>query len=46
MTSLHTNDLPPQKPWLAIGVVVALLIVAANLAGYVIYTSRSEPGAP
>lgn len=46
MTSLHTNDRPPQKPWLAIGVVVALLIVAANLAGYLIYTSRSEPEQP
>ncbi len=40
MTSSPT---PQKKPWIAIAIVIALTIVAVNLAGYVFFRSRQQP---
>ncbi len=40
---------PPQKPprpWVAIGLVFALLVVAANLVGYIVYRGRPKAPSP
>lgn len=43
---LQPQPKPPQKPWLAIAVVVALLIVAGNIVAYILYQRTAGPPEP
>ncbi|MEQ8273100.1 MAG: PEGA domain-containing protein [Deltaproteobacteria bacterium] len=42
---IHPQPPPPQRPWLPIAVVMALLIVAGNIVGYILY-AKPDPTQP